>query len=103
LKPLRQLFLRTFLTKIIKERESPLFTIFIFKDRGSLLTSEADAIPQVGIFRIALEAPNEYPSWYPAHALSLLLPAISPQILKYSSVLIYSLNLYSTYLQKKTL
>jgi hypothetical protein len=68
LQPLRELLLRTFLTEIVKEGPFLFITMFILKDRGHPFASEADTIPQIGVSRIAFEAPNEDPTWYVAHA-----------------------------------
>jgi len=45
LKPLCQLLLRTFLTQKVKEGPFLYITMFILKDRSSMLASEADPIP----------------------------------------------------------
>jgi hypothetical protein len=66
-KPLRQLFLRTFLTEIVKERPLLVITMFILKNRSRLLALKADTIPEIGISGIAGEAPNEIPSGESAH------------------------------------
>jgi len=63
LKPLGKLLLRAFLTKIVKD--GPF--LFILKDRGRLLASRADTIPQVLVSGVSFEAPDDYSSWYPSH------------------------------------
>jgi hypothetical protein len=45
LKPFRQLLLRTSLTEIAEDGQFLFITMFIFKDRGPLLTSGTDTIP----------------------------------------------------------
>jgi len=45
LKPLSQLLLRTSLTEIVEGGPFLFITMFILKDRGSMLASEADPIP----------------------------------------------------------
>lgn len=67
LKPFHKLLLGAFLAEVVKGRALLLIVLFIFKDWGLLLASETDAIPEVFIFGISVEAPYEDPSWYSLH------------------------------------
>jgi hypothetical protein len=70
--PLRKLLLRTSLAKIAKDRPFLFTPLFILKDRGCLLATEADTIPQVFISGISFEAPDDDPGWYSSHEELLL-------------------------------
>jgi hypothetical protein len=67
LQPLRQLLLRTFPTKIAKDRPFLFITMLILKDRRLLLASHAGAIPQVPVSGISTQAPDNDSAWYPSH------------------------------------
>src|SRR5579875_1805209 len=74
LQPLRKFLLRAFLTEIVKGKSLLFVMMFIFKDWGRPLASEAGPIPELFLAGIAFEAPYDDPGWYPSHKT----PSLSP-------------------------